>query len=204
MADKSLQNIKPFCGRTVQPNRNEDMPDNDLQLVQQLQAGNQNAFEQLVLKYQKRIYNLAYKMIRDTEEAKDLAQDIFVKAYRGLKKFKAESSFYTWLYQIALNACINYTRSRRWKNLVSIFEVKEPVAERGNPAGEVERDSVNQAIDQAILSLPAKQRSVFILRHYEELPYQEISRITGTSPGALKANYFQAVKKLQKKLAYLR
>jgi RNA polymerase sigma-70 factor (ECF subfamily) len=148
--------------------------------------------------------NLAYKMTRDAEEAKDLAQDVFVKAYRGLNQFKAESSFWTWLYQIALNSIINYTRKKRWRTLVSIFEVKEPVAVWGNPEEIVRKEQINQAIDQAILSLPARQRSVFVLRQYQELPYQEIARMTGKTEGALKASYFQAVRKLQRKLAHLR
>ena len=180
------------------------MSENDIQLVQEFQAGNEKAFNQLVLKYQTRIFNLVYRMIRNTEEAKDLAQDIFVKAYQGLKQFRGESSFSTWLHQIAANSSINYSNSKRWKNLVSIFEAKEPEAAWGNPVQDIQKEKINQAIDQAILSLPPQQRSVFILRHYEELPYQEIARLIGRTEGALKANYFQAVQKLKKKLAHLR
>lgn len=185
-------------------NRKDDMEDRDLELVQKFQAGDETAFNQLVLRHQKRIFSLTYKMIRNQEEAEDLSQEVFVKAYHALKQFKRESSFFTWLYQIALNASINYSRSRRWKDLISIFEVKEPEASWGNPAELLQADRTNQAIDQAVLSLPPQQRAVFVLRHYEELPYREIANLTGRTEGALKANYFQAVKKLQKKLAHLR
>ena len=180
------------------------MNDEDQILVKEFQGGNQSAFNQLILKHQRRIFNLTYKMVRNIEEAKDLTQEIFVKAYRGLNNFKGESSFSTWLYQIAVNSAINFSTGKRWKNLVSILEVKEPEAGWGNPLQEIRRDEVNLAIDNAVLSLPAQQRSVFILRYYEELPYQEIAKLTGRTEGALKANYFQAVKKLQKKLAHLR
>ena len=180
------------------------MTDCDLELVKEVQSGNENAFNQLVLKYQKRIFNLVYRMVRNIEEAKDLTQEIFVKAYQGLKNFKGEASFSTWLHQIAINSAINYSSARKWKNLVSIFEVKEPEASWGNPTQDLKQEQINRTIDAAILSLPPQQRSVFILRHYEELPYQEIAKMTGRTEGALKANYFQAVKKLQKKLGHLR
>ncbi len=180
------------------------MPDGDVELVKEVKAGNQNAFNQLVIIHQKKILNLIYRMIRNLEEAQDLTQEVFLKAYRGLKDFKMESSFSTWLYKIAVNSAINYSTGKRWKNWVSIFEVKEPEALWGNPLQEIRKDEINKAIDDAILSLPPRQRSVFVLKYYEELPYQEIARMTGTSEGALKANYFQAVKKLQKKLAHLR
>lgn len=180
------------------------MPDGDVELVKEFQAGKKSVFNQLVLNHQKKIFNLIYRMIRNTEETQDLTQEVFLKAYHGLKDFKMESSFSTWLYRIAINSSINYTTGKRWKNWVSLFEVKEPEASWGNPLQDIRKDEINRAIDNAILSLPARQRSVFVLRYYEELPYQEIARMTGTSEGALKANYFQAVKKLQKKLAHLR
>ncbi|OGV96754.1 hypothetical protein A2W24_03635 [Microgenomates group bacterium RBG_16_45_19] len=180
------------------------MADQDLELVQRFQNGDESAFNRLVSRHQHKMFNLAYKMIRNIEDAKDLTQEVFVKAYQGLKNFKGQSSFSTWLYQIALNSAINYSNSKRWKNLVSLFEVKEPTAAWGNPIQEMRQDQMNKTIDNAILSLPPKQRAVFVLRHYEELPYQEIAKMTGRTEGALKANYFQAVKKLQKKLSHLR
>jgi RNA polymerase sigma-70 factor (ECF subfamily) len=180
------------------------MADQDLELVQKFQNGDESAFNRLVLRHQHKMFNLAYKMIRNLEDAKDLTQEVFVKAYLGLRNFRGESSFSTWLYQIALNSAINYSNSKRWKNLVSLFEVKEPVATWGDPIQEMKHEETGRAIDNAVLSLPPRQRAVFVLRHYEELPYQEIAKMTGRTEGALKANYFQAVKKLQKKLAHLR
>src|SRR5574341_515176 len=180
------------------------MTDCDLELVKDVQGGNDKAFNQLATKYQKRIFSLVYKMIRNIEEARDLTQEIFVKAYQGLKNFKGESTFSTWLHQIAINSAINYSSGKKWKNLVSIFEVKEPEAIWGDPTQGLRQDEINKTVDAAILSLPPQQRSVFILRHYEELPYQEIAKMTGRTEGALKANYFQAIKKLQKKLGHLR
>jgi len=199
-----LEIIKPFDRLAVKAYRTDDMADNDAGLVQQFQDGDESAFNRLVLKYRQKIFNLVYKMVRNIEDAKDLTQDVFLKAYRGLRNFRGESSYSTWLYQIAVNSAINHSTTRKWKNLVSIFQVKEPQAVWGNPIQELKQDEMAKTIDNAILSLPPRQRAVFVLRHYEELPYQEIARMTGRTEGALKANYFQAVKKLQKKLVHLR
>jgi RNA polymerase sigma factor (sigma-70 family) len=180
------------------------MADQDSELVLQFQNGDESAFNRLVLKYQERMFKLAYKMIRNLEDAKDLTQEVFVKAYRGLKNFKGESSFSTWLYQIGVNSAINYCNSKKWRNLISIFQIQEPAAVWGNPVQDMKLDEMSRTVDSAILSLPPQQRAVFVLRHYDELPYQEIAKLTGRTEGALKANYFQAVKKLQKKLAHFR
>lgn len=204
MTGNKLEIIKPFDRLAVKAYRTDDMADNDAGLVQQFQDGDESAFNRLVLKYRQKIFNLVYKMVRNIEDAKDLTQDVFLKAYRGLRNFRGESSYSTWLYQIAVNSAINHSTTRKWKNLVSIFQVKEPQAVWGNPIQELKQDEMAKTIDNAILSLPPRQRAVFVLRHYEELPYQEIARMTGRTEGALKANYFQAVKKLQKKLVHLR
>lgn len=180
------------------------MEEQDQSLVSEARSGNQKAFEELVKKYQQKMFALAYKMTRNQEEAKDLTQEAFVRAYQGLPNFRGDSSFHTWLYQITMNLALNYGRRKFWKNFVSLFETKEPEANWGNPAEEFSRGRLSQEIDQAILSLPSKQRMVFLLRHYEELPYEEICKLTGTTTGALKASYFQAVRKLRRRLAHLR
>ncbi len=176
------------------------VPDSDLELVEKFQKGEQQAFNQLVLRYQKKIYDLVYRMIRNNQDALDLAQEVFVKAYHNLKGFKKESAFYTWLYRIALNLSLNHTRQNKLRQMVSFFELGDSLPAQNNPAQELEQNQISSAIDQAILTLPKKQRSVFVLRYYDQLPYKQISDLLGKTEGSLKASYFQAVKKLQKKL----
>ncbi|MCI0532468.1 MAG: sigma-70 family RNA polymerase sigma factor [candidate division Zixibacteria bacterium] len=179
------------------------MPETDLELVNKFQAGDERAFDQLVVRHQTQIINLTYKMTRDLETARDVAQDVFLKAYNGLLHFKGQSSFNTWLYRIALNTCINHTRALKFKNLLSIFEASLPASNWGNPESDLRKERVGREIDDAVLSLPPRQRQIFVLRHYQDLSYNEIAQMTGKSEGALKANYFQAVRKLQKKLNHL-
>ena len=176
------------------------MDESDFDLIERFQNGEEKAFNQLVLKYQKKIYHLVYKMVRNNEDALDLAQETFVKAYYNLKNFKSQSAFYTWLYKIALNLSLNYARQKKIRNLVSLFELGEALPTKKNPLEELEKNQISKAIDQAILSLPKKQKAIFVLRYYEDMPYKEISELLGKTEGALKANYFQALKKLQKSL----
>ncbi len=176
------------------------VPDSDLELVDKFQKGEQQAFNQLVLRYQKKIHDLVYRMIRNNQDALDLAQEVFVKAYHNLNGFKKESTFYTWLYRIAMNLSINHSRQKKLRQLVSFFELGDTLPAESNPAQELEQNQISSAIDQAILTLPKKQRSVFVLRYYDQMPYKEISDLLGKTEGSLKASYFQALKKLQKKL----
>lgn len=176
------------------------VPDSDLELIEKFQRGEEQAFNHLVLKYQKKIYNLVYRMIRNNEDALDLAQEVFVKAYYNLKNFKRESAFYTWLYRIALNLSFNHARQKKVRSFVSLFELGDTLPAKNNPVQDLEQNQINQAIDRAILTLPKKQKSVFVLRYYDQMPYRQMSEVLGKTEGSLKASYFQALKKLQKQL----
>jgi RNA polymerase sigma factor (sigma-70 family) len=170
----------------------------DLELVRLFQNGDESAFNQLVLRYQERIYWVARRFVSDHEAADDIAQDVFVKAYESLRSFRAESSLYTWLYRIAVNIALNALRRQKVKEFFRIdelFEAEDTGTEAPDEA--VEREEDRALIEQAIARLPNKQRSVFVLRFYEEMPYEEIAKILKTSVGGLKANYFHAVRKIQ-------
>jgi RNA polymerase sigma-70 factor (ECF subfamily) len=170
----------------------------DLELVRLFQNGDESAFNQLVLRYQERIYWVARRFVNDHEAADDIAQDVFVKAYESLRNFRSESSLYTWLYRIAVNTALNTLRRQKVKEFFRIdelFEVEDTGAQ--GPDEAVEREENRALIEQAIARLPKKQRSVFVLRFYEEMPYEEIAKILKTSVGGLKANYFHAVRKIQ-------
>jgi RNA polymerase sigma factor (sigma-70 family) len=170
----------------------------DLELVRLFQNGDESAFNQLVLRYQERIYWVARRFVSDHEAADDITQDVFVKAYESLRSFRAESSLYTWLYRIAVNIALNALRRQKVKEFFRIdelFEAEDTGTEAPDEA--VEREEDRALIEQAIARLPNKQRSVFVLRFYEEMPYEEIAKILKTSVGGLKANYFHAVRKIQ-------
>ncbi|KPL02849.1 MAG: hypothetical protein AMJ90_04680 [candidate division Zixibacteria bacterium SM23_73_2] len=178
--------------------------DSDWVLVKSFKDGDQKAFNQLICKYKKEVFRLILKMIRNTEDSKDLSQEVFVKAYRKLKDFREESSFKTWLFRIAINSCINHNRKKKLRSFVSFFEIAKPLTSKDSPLKEMEKSKIQKDIDQAILKLPEKQRQVFVLRHYQNLSHSQIAEITGKTEGAVKSNYFQAVKKLKKYLSEYR
>ena len=126
-----------------------------------------------------------------------------MKAYRSLKGFRGKSSFSTWLHRIAVNLSLNFTRRDKFRTFISLPDLARPVMSSDSPVKNMEKKELDKTLDQAVLNLPGKQRAVFALRHYDQLPYLEIARVLGKSEGAIKANYFQAVKKLRKSLVHL-
>lgn len=171
----------------------------DEELAERFRAGERNtSFSMLVERYQRRIYFSARRMVNgDHDEADEIAQETFVKAYEALANFRGESKFYTWLYRIMMNNVIHRGRKQKVRKTISIDEVADVLeASEGQPHGELEREETKKLIEEAIATLPPKQREVFMLRFYDELPYEEIAQIVGTSVGGLKANYFHAVKKI--------
>ena len=176
--------------------------DPDAALVQRFKGGDETAFNEIVRHYQEKLYYVALRMVNDHDDAADLSQEAFVKAYRSLSKFKEKSSLYTWLYRIVINLCINHQRAKRVRDFISLDALPMPLrTTQSAPDQEVERNDLGRAIQQAVQRLPAQQRAVFILRQYEQLSHQEIARTLGRSVGAVKANYFHAIRKLQTWLA---
>jgi RNA polymerase sigma-70 factor (ECF subfamily) len=170
----------------------------DEELIEMFKTGNEAAFNQLVLRYQERVYMIARRYTFDHDDADDILQDVFVKVYESLKQFRGDSSFFTWLYRIVINLSINYTRKKRIKEFLRIDEeVEESTAGDDDPADACERNEQKKIVNDALKKLPERQRSVFILRFYEELPYEEIAGVMKTSVGAAKANYFHAMKKVE-------
>ena len=156
----------------------------------------EKAFGRLVNKYKERIYSVVLRIVKNKEEAKDLAQEAFVKAYKNRHSFRAESAFYTWVYRIAVNLALNYVNRNRDRRADSIEDV--PVGSISHtPADNLEQAELGDAISKAIEHLPARQKTVFVLRHYEEKPHAEIAGILSITEGAVKANYHQAIQKLK-------
>jgi len=170
----------------------------DLELVQQVRGGNRQAFTELMRRYQQRVYWTARRIVGSHEEADDIAQETFIKAYLGLGDFRGDASFFTWLYRIAVNLSLNVVRKQQLVRYLRQSEVLErffPV--QSDPGSELEQRETESKLERAIQELPEKQKAVFVMRYYDELPYQEISEILKTSVGGLKANYFHALKKIQ-------
>lgn len=173
----------------------------DFELVRLFQQGDESAFNHLVLRYQEKIYWVARRFINDHDGADDVTQEVFVKAYESLKEFRSESSVYTWLYRITVNIALNVLRRNKVKEFFRIDELFDPEdVEAGTPDKLLEQQEERTLIEQAIATLPDKQKAVFFLRYYEEMPYEEIAKVLKTSVGGLKANYFHAVKKIEEYL----
>ncbi len=169
----------------------------DLELVKRFQKGDEAAFNELVLRYQEKVYWVARRFLNDHDHADDIVQEVFCKAYEALKEFRSESSIYTWLYRIAVNVALNTIRRQKLRDFFRIdefFESEDVSAE--TPDRLFEQQEQKSLIEEAIRSLPEKQKAVFIMRYYDEMRYEEIAKILKTSVGGLKANYFHAVKKI--------
>jgi RNA polymerase sigma-70 factor, ECF subfamily len=161
---------------------------------------NDETFSKAVTECRERIFLVLLKYTRNREDAKDLAQETFVRAYRSRAYFRGESSIYTWLYKIAVNLALNYKSRSRISSLVSLEDTSEPV-ENDNPSHDVLNKETEHQVNLAIQKLPPRQRMVFILRYFEEKPHTEIAKLLGITEGAVKANYHQAIKKLRIELA---
>jgi len=166
--------------------------------------GDDRAFAKLVNRYKERIFLVVLRIVRNRDEAKDLAQDAFIKAYRNRQSFRADSSFYTWVYRIAVNLSLNYITRNRERQADSLED-----ADSNNfavdPDMTIEQEELRRRIDGAIRELPARQRTVFVLRHYEDKSHAEIAEMLGITEGAVKANYHQAIQKLKGSLSsYIR
>jgi RNA polymerase sigma-70 factor, ECF subfamily len=162
------------------------------QTIERFQSGDQAAFNEIVRAYQRDIYNLAYRLTGNAEEAKDITQDAFLRAYKSLPGFRGDSSVKTWLFRIAINLG-NDWRRKLFKAPVPFDQVAEPSAP--------ERDNeLARAVKRAVSALPYKQRTVFVMHHYQGFKHEEIAQITKRSVGSVKANYFQAAVKLREQL----
>ena len=169
----------------------------DAELVRLAQAGERDAFDAIVQRHQRRIYQLCYRFVGNHEDASDLAQDAFVRAFRALPKFKGDSALATWLHRIAVNVCLN-RKAVKVPRFAPIEQV-EPVDARTERAdAAVLRNERAIQVRAAVARLPPKQRATLILRAYHELPHEEIAKILGSSVGAVKANFCHALANLKR------
>ncbi len=187
-------------------------PEADAVLIRAFQAGDKTAFDELVLRHKDELFNLIYRFLGDLEEANDCAQDVFIKVYRGLKGFRFESAFATWLYRIAVNTCKNRFKSSayRWRKSGVPIESSRG-SEDGNPSvvvkngspsplHELERKERSRLIQEAIRDLPEEQNRVVVLRDIQGRTYQEIAAITGLNLGTVKSRLARGRLEIKKKL----
>jgi RNA polymerase sigma-70 factor (ECF subfamily) len=180
----------------------------DRELVRDFKKGNENGFDELVRRYEQRIYNVAWRMVRNSEDALELSQETFVRAYRALRKFKEKSSFYTWLYRICFNLCLTFLNKS--KKIEQKTESLDTMSEErlmleldttkqitNQPEIFKKRQDLAYAISSALDQLPLQQRTVFVMRQYDELDNDEIAKMLDLSIGGVKSNYHHAIKKLQ-------
>ncbi len=163
-------------------------------------SGDTSAFDVLVVRHQKTIQRVCYRFTGNTEDAADLTQEVFVKAYRSLPKFRGTSAFSTWLYRIAVNACLSFKASR--KNKTEEWDEDHDIL-AGGPSAEETLDALSNArnIRAALETLPERQRLTVIMKVLEERTHAEVAEILGSNVGTVKANLFFAIKNLRKQLA---
>jgi len=169
----------------------------DSDLIKRFINGDLSGFENFVRKYQDRVYNLCRYMIRDPQDAQDAAQDVFLKAYKGIKGFNPDASLYTWLYRIAVNTCLDYKRKSRRDTpkkqpLTEDLPSTEPL-----PAELYESREIRESIQFALQKLPEKQRAAIVLREIEGLSYEEIAEVLHTSAGTVKSRISRAREQLR-------
>jgi RNA polymerase sigma-70 factor (ECF subfamily) len=163
--------------------------------VEACQRGEREAFDRLVERFQRDIYRLCYRYVNNHEDANDVAQEVFLKAYRAIRRFRGDSSFSTWLYRIAVNTCLNFRSARKPET----EELPEALADpRVGVVASLEHAEQARRVRDAIRRLPEKQRATLILKVYHDLTHEEVARILGSTVGTVKANLFHALGNLRK------
>jgi len=170
---------------------------NDHELIQDYQNGNLSAFDEIVRRHLSNTIGFFYNITRDQMASEDLAQDVFYKLYKHLKKFRFESAFTTYLYRINMNTVNTWLTRNKWKNFLHLEEAPD----RGEHDTSLENEWTRKELWDAIAKLPKKQRTVVMMRIAQDLPYKEISEITGMSVGSAKVNYHHAVSSLKEWLS---
>ncbi len=155
------------------------------------------AFSELVNRYQERLYWHVRRIVIDHDDSDDVIQNTFVKAFKNLDRFREDSQLFTWLYRIATNEALTFLKGKRKNIFVSLDDVSHNLSSQLEEDPGLSGDAIQLKLQQAILTLPTKQRLVFNMKYFDEMKYEEIAEVTGTSVGALKASYHHAVKKIE-------
>jgi len=157
-------------------------------------------FNLLVREYQKRVYGLVRKMLIDHDDSDDVTQEVFIKIHKYIDNFREDSQLYTWIYRIATNECLSFLSKKKRRFFLPLEDVNGELSRKIDSAPYISGDEIQKKLQKALLKLPDKQRLVFNMKYYEDLSYEEISKITKTSVGALKASFHHATKKIEDSL----
>lgn len=188
--------------------QHEGPPDDEL--VLKAQQGDFHAFDVLVERYHDRIYGLTYNMTSNREDAEDLTQDVFVKAFQALPRFKGKSSFYTWIYRIAVNKTINYRKKRNRKRAMSLDQFDQEIktddvyhelTSKGSPLRNLSLSELQKKMNEALLNLSDKHRTVVVLHDMQGIQHEEIAKMVGASVGTVRSRLFYARRQLQAELS---
>src|SRR6059036_1280665 len=194
---------------TMQTEATLAQPDvSELELVKRCQAGDTGAFDELVTRYRTRVFSMIYNMVHSEQDAWDLAQDSFLKAWKSIKRFRGRSSFYTWIYRIVMNVTIDWVRKKHVTGAGTEFDDATQLREvdpasktvpqtEALPYETIERDEIRDRIDKAIAQLSPEQRAVILMKEIEGMQYHEIAEALGCSIGTVMSRLFYARKKLQ-------
>ena len=183
--------------------------DQELELIEHARGGDKAAFKELVTKYKKLVYYLAYDITRCKEDAEDISQETFIKAYRSLKNFRGDSKFSSWLYTITYNTCLTYKSTKSYsamktsENIEEVADREHPVtiSREVGPEKSTETGFMKRHIEKALEKLSHKEKTIFIMRNISEMPFNEIVEILKLKPGTVRSANFKALKKLRKHLA---
>jgi RNA polymerase sigma factor (sigma-70 family) len=171
--------------------------DKELLLTFHDPATKEQGFTAIVKKYQEKLYWHVRRMVITHEDANDVLQNMFIKVWKGLENFREDSQLYTWLYRIATNECLTYLDQQKKRSSVSLSDVENGLSNRLKSDTNFDANRLEWKLQMGIQQLPEKQRIVFNLRYYDEMPYDEMSKVLDTSAGALKASYHHAAKKIE-------
>jgi len=186
------------------------MESSEKELIIKAQNGDSIAFEQLVYYYDKAVLSIALRYVRDTDDAKDIYQEVFIRVFRGLKKFEFRSEFSTWLFRITTNVCITFKSRKKEQMIVSLqeqidddqtgYETIDMISKERSPEEETSGNDLRFLIGNAVDSLSARQRITFVLKHYEGYKIREIAEMLNCKEGTVKKYLFDATNNLKKKL----
>src|SRR5689334_3983204 len=171
--------------------------DNELLAQFRSPATKEKAYTAIIKKYQEKLYWHIRRMVVDHDDANDVLQNVLIRVWKGLENFREDSQLYTWLYRIATNESLTFLEQQKKRHSVPIDEGESALSERIRADEHFDANKLEWKLQLAIQQLPEKQRIVFNLRYYDEMPYEEMSRVLDTSEGALKASYHHAVKKIE-------
>jgi RNA polymerase sigma-70 factor (ECF subfamily) len=157
----------------------------------------QYGFNLLVRTYQQKVYWHVRKMVIDHDDADDLTQEVFIKVYKNLSSFREDSQLYTWIYRIATNECLSFLQRKKRRFFLPIGDVAGELTSKLDSSAHISGDEIQLKLQKALLKLPDKQRLVFNMKYFDDMSYEEISEITNTTVGALKASYHHAVNKIE-------